>query len=83
MSSLTIENCTYLSEPKIPQLLPPMVDYPLASLVECMRLILFVFIITISMSVSQIASSSFGLFMDIVCNFDEHFVRLVPIVMAG
>lgn len=77
-----IENYTLLSEPKIPNLIPPMVDYPLASLVECMRLILFIFIITISMSLSQIASSSVGLFMDIVSNFDEHFVRLVPIVIT-
>lgn len=77
-----IDEYTILSEPKIPNMIPPMVDYPLASLVECMRLILFIFIVTISMSLSQLATSTIGLFVDIVSNFDEHFVRLVPILLT-
>lgn len=71
-----------LTEPKLPNMIPPMVDYPLASLVECMRLILFIFIVTISMSLSHLATSTLGLFVDIVSNFDEHFVRLVPILLT-
>lgn len=77
-----IDDYPFLTEPKIPNMIPPMVDYPLASLVECMRLILFIFIVTISMSISQIATSTFGLFVDVVSNFDEHFVRLVPILLT-
>lgn len=78
-----IDEYNVLSDPKIPSLAPPMLgDYPLASLVECMRLILFIFIITISMTISQLATSTFGLFLDIVSNFDEHFVRLVPVLMT-
>lgn len=77
-----VDHYPILSEPKIPNMIPPMVDYPLASVVECMRLILFIFIVTISMSVSQLATSTVGLFVDIVSNFDEHFVRLVPILLT-
>lgn len=77
-----IDDYPILTEPKISIMVPPMVDYPLASLVECMRLILFIFIVTISMSISQLATSTVGLFVDIVSNFDEHFVRLVPILMT-
>lgn len=77
-----IDHYPILSEPKIPTMIPPMVEYPLASLVECMRLILFIFIVTISMSLSQLATSTFSLFVDIVSNFDEHFVRLVPILLT-
>lgn len=77
-----IDDYPILTEPKIPNMIPPMVEYPLASLVECMRLILFIFIVTISMSLSQLATSTFGLFVDIVSNFDEHFVRLVPILLT-
>lgn len=77
-----VDDYPYLSEPKIPYMIPPMVDHPLASLVECMRLVLFVFIVTISMSISQMATSTLGLFIDIVSNFDEHFVRLVPILLT-
>lgn len=76
-----VDNYPHLSELKIPQIIPPMVEHPLASLVECMRLILFIFIVTISMSISQVATSTLSLFIDIVSNFDEHFVRLVPILM--
>lgn len=77
-----IDDYSTLTEPKIPNMIPPMVEYPLASLVECMRLILFIFIVTISMSLSQLATSTVGLFIDVVSNFDEHFVRLVPILLT-
>ena len=77
-----IDNYFTLTEPKIPNMIPPMVEYPLASFVECMRLILFIFIVTISMSLTQFATSTVGLFVDIVSNFDEHFVRLVPILLT-
>lgn len=77
-----IDDFQILSDPKIPSMPPPSVDYPLASLVECLRLILFIFIVTISMSLSQFATSTVGLFVDIVSNFDEHFVRLVPILLT-
>lgn len=77
-----IDDYPILTEPKLPSMIPPMVDYPLASLVECMRLVLFIFIITISMSLSHLATSTVGLFVDIVSNFDEHFVRLVPILLT-
>lgn len=77
-----IDNYFILTEPKIPNMIPPMVEYPLASFVECMRLILFIFIVTISMSLTQLATSTVGLFVDIVSNFDEHFVRLVPILLT-
>lgn len=82
MHNNIIDEYNILSDPKLPNMIPPMVDYPLASLVECMRLILFIFIITISMSISQLATSTVGLFVDIVSNFDEHFVRLVPILLT-
>lgn len=77
-----IDDFSILSEPKIPNMIPPSVDYPLASLVECLRLILFIFIVTISMSLSQFATSTVGLFVDIMSNFDEHFIRLVPILLT-
>ena len=77
-----VDHCGILSEPRIPMMLPPVIEYPLASLIECMRLILFIFIVTVSMTMSQLATSTFGLFMDIVSNFDEHFLRLVPVVFT-
>lgn len=77
-----IDDFPILSEPKIPNMIPPSVDYPLASFVECLRLILFIFIVTISMSLSQFATSTLGLFVDILSNFDEHFIRLVPILLT-
>lgn len=77
-----VDEYPYISEPKLPLLIPPMADHPLASLVECMRLVLFIFIVTISMSISQMATSTVALFIDIVSNFDEHFVRLVPILLT-
>lgn len=77
-----IDHYPILTEPKLPNMIFPMVEYPLASLVECMRLILFIFIVTITMSLSQFANSTLGLFVDIVSNFDEYFVRLVPLLLA-
>lgn len=75
-----IDHYPYLSEPKLVQIdLPHLAtEYPLASLIECMRIIMFLFIITISMSLGQIASSTTSLLLDVISNFDNHFTRLVP-----
>lgn len=82
MHNTIIYDYPFLSEPKIPYMIPTMIDYPLAPMVECMRLILFIFIVTISISISQLATSAVGLLADIVSNFDEHFVRLVPVLLT-
>lgn len=73
-----IHNFGHLSEPSLVAVKLADADYPLASLLECMRLVLFIFIITVSVTLSDLASSSFALIVDVVCNFDRYFARFVP-----
>lgn len=81
MQHAIVDNFGHLSEPNLEPLSLPALNYELASFVECMRLVLFIFIITISISISEFTSSSLALFLDILCNLDQYFLRLVPITM--
>lgn len=75
-----IDKVEYLTEPLIPSLGEPTIEHQLASLVECMRLILFIFILTISVTLPQLTGSTLGLILEVASNFEQHFVRMVPIL---
>lgn len=70
-----------LTELPIPRLAYPLPDHKLASVVEFMRLTLFIFVLSLSFAIPQIGhSQSLALFFEVAANFEQYFNRAVPTI---